>query len=114
MSRCLGILIFPGVVARYPSLSETGITINNVGEGANWRQAYDPLAWVIKNVWQDQTQGIIDRLNGAGQNLINFNSSPSMSRAKCKKKMPELRILNQAKISYAGMCVVQLEFFFDG
>ena len=74
--------LFPGVVARYPSLSETGIMINNVGEGANWKQAYNPLASLIKNVWQGQTQGIVDNLSRAGQNLINFNSLPSIGRAK--------------------------------
>lgn len=49
--------LFPGYVAR----TINGGSVNNFGEGAGWLQGPNsPFAGQINNVWQAQTQGIIN------------------------------------------------------
>jgi hypothetical protein len=54
--------LFPGYVARYITPSPEGSTIQNEGEGTGPLQApTSPFANTINNVWQTQSQQIINK-----------------------------------------------------
>ena len=60
----------PGYVVRYPTTNANGQTIlNNEGEGAGLLQSpSSPVAGIINNQWQSQSQGIINNINSSGGN----------------------------------------------